>query len=572
MTLIGALQLGQSSLAAQQVGLTVTGNNITNAGTEGYSRQVVRLTPSTPVAFGQGQSLGTGVTIDSIERQVNAALDESLRDATSDQNGAGTLDNVLGRLETTFGILNDNDLSARMSDFFNSFSTLANNPSDTAQRSVVIQNGVSLTGYLQSLRTQIGAIREDAQAQIQAQATSANALVHTIANLNQQITVSEAGAGSASNLRDQRDIALGKLSQLMDIRSIDMGNGQVNVLVGSVPIVQGSTTRGISTSQSYDAAGNMVTINLTFADNGDTLTVSSGKLGALVNGRDNYVTPAVAAVDSIASGLISTVNGIHSQGQGLSGFSNVTGATQVLSPTATLNAGEASTGIAFTPVNGTFNLHIKDQNGQITTKQIIVNLSGTGPQSTLNSLAADISAAGGGIVNAIVDSGGHLQISSNNNHVSFTFSDDTSGALASLGINTFFTGKNASDIQINTVLKNTPNLLATARDNITGSNRNAQALALAGSATVAHLNGRSIKDFYSSYIGELASHAKNASDDVTAHGLLRDTLYAQREAISGVSLDEEAINLTKYQQAFQGTARYINVITQMMETVLGLVR
>src|ERR1043166_4189105 len=119
MSLLGALSLGGSSLAAQQTGLQVTGNNIANAGTEGYTRQTVRLTPGGAQQIAPGQFLGTGVNVAAIERQANDAINESLRDATSNQNSAQTLDTLLGRVETTFGALNDNDLSARLTDFFN---------------------------------------------------------------------------------------------------------------------------------------------------------------------------------------------------------------------------------------------------------------------------------------------------------------------------------------------------------------------------------------------------------------------------------------------------------------------
>jgi len=89
---------------------------------------------------------------------------------------------------------------------------------------------------------------------------------------------------------------------------------------------------------------------------------------------------------------------------------------------------------------------------------------------------------------------------------------------------------------------------------------------------VSGLGGKSLTDFYADYIGTLASHAKNAADDVTAKNTIHDAIYAQQQAISGVSLDEEAINLTKYQRAFQGTARFITVVDELMQVVLGLIQ
>src|SRR5262249_5535899 len=154
-----------------------------------------------------GQFVGAGVQVTSIERQANAAINESLRDATSNQQSAQTLDTLLSRVQSSFGALNDNDISGRLTDFFNNFSTLANNPTDSAQQAVVVQNGVSLAGYLQGLRGQLSSIRDDAQNQVTAMVGQANTLCKTIATLNQQIAQVEGGAGGANNLRDQRDQA-----------------------------------------------------------------------------------------------------------------------------------------------------------------------------------------------------------------------------------------------------------------------------------------------------------------------------------------------------------------------------
>jgi flagellar hook-associated protein 1 FlgK len=566
--LLGALHSGGSTLAAQQAALQVTGNNIANAGTPGYTRQVTNLASTGRSEALPGQYTGTGAGVLSIERQVNAALNESLRGATSDQSSAQTADSVLGRLEATFGALNDNDLSSRLTDFFNGFSTLANDPTNAGQRAVVVQNGVSIASYLQQLRKQVSAIGDDVNSQINAQTQQADALVKQVADLNKQIATVGYGTNS---LMDQRDQALSQLSQIMDIKVVDQGGGNLNVLVAGMPVVQGGTSRGVTTGTITDAGGHLAT-QIQFGDNHDAMNVSGGQLGALVTAQSQYLTPAISTIDGMAAGLIQAVNAIHTQGQGTSGFSSVTGTNGVIDATAALNAGKATTGLAFTPVNGTFNLYVKDASGQVTTKQIAVNLSGAGTQTTLNSLAAGISAAGGGTVSATVDPTGHLQITSSDPNVTFGFGEDTSGVLAAVGVNTFFSGSDAATISVNSVLTANPALLATGRDNTAGSNRNAQALALAGGVAVASLGGKSLQDSYSGYIANLAAQAKTASDDVTATTTIHDTLYAQQQSISGVSLDEEAINLTQYQRAFQGTARFINVVDEMMQTVLDLVR
>ncbi len=187
---------------------------------------------------------------------------------------------------------------------------------------------------------------DDAQSQVSAQVTQANSLVQTIALANKQISTTNARRGDNA-LLDQRDTALTSLAQIMDIRVIDNGGGNLNVLVGSAPLVTGSTTRGVSSIQVSDPTTNSTNTQVVFADNKDDLNVTGGALGALINARDNYLTPAVETVDTLASGLISAVNSIHTQGQGLNGFSDVTGTNAVLDPTVPLNAGTPASGLDF---------------------------------------------------------------------------------------------------------------------------------------------------------------------------------------------------------------------------------
>jgi flagellar hook-associated protein 1 len=569
VSLFGALQIGSTGLATNQLGIQVTGNNISNSGTAGYTRQTLNLNEAGPEQVGRDQFLGTGVQVTSIDRSADEALNASLRNATSDQSSANTLANYLSQIQSTFGTLNQNDLSAQVNSFFNGFSTLANNPSDSGQRSVVIQSGQSLAQNIQTLQSQLGGIRDNAQNQLQQLTTQANNLFQDIATLNKQIGAS--GNGNSNNtLLDQRDKDLTALSQLVDVRAIPQDNGQVNVLMGSIPVVQGTVARPIGTVQGTNAAGTEPVTKLVFTDNGDPVNVTSGQIAALISSRDSNIDPAMNSLDTFAAGLIQTVNSIYSQGQGLTGYSNATATNAVSDPTAALNAPTAATGLAFPPSNGTFTINEKDlTTGQITSRQITVNLSGTGTPTTLNSLAASIT---GGNIAASVDSSGHLVINSTSSNSTFSFSNDSSGVLASLGINTYFTGKDSKDIGVNQTLVANPNLLATGRNNIPGSNNNAQALALGNTATNPVLGGQNLQDYYTNFIGDLANKAKAATDSTTAATTVHDALFAQQQSTSGVSMNEETMNLMTYQQAFQGSAHYINVVNQMMQEVLTMVQ
>ncbi len=555
----------------------MTGNNISNAGTAGYTRQVANFTPGPDEPVTSNQSSGSGVSLSSITRQVNEALNENMRDATSDQNASQSLNSTLTQLQTTFGALGANDLSSQLSSFFGSFSTLSNNPTDSSLRSETIASGDTISQYLQTLRSQVGNIATNTNAQIQTMTTQANSLLQQVASLNKQIA--SAGNQNVNSLDDQRDAALSSLSQLMNITAVPQSNGTVNVMMGNIPVVDGTVTRGLSTKQTTDPTGQFSIAQVTFADTGDPATLNGGQIGGLINARDNYVNPAISTVDTAAAGLISAVNSVYSQGQGLTGYSNVTGTTQVLNTAAPLNGPKTTTGISFPPTNGTFTMYITDSvAGTTTAKQIDVN--GT-PMPSLDDITNDINSVGGGVITAD-DSTGYLKITSSNNNVTFGFGQDGSGALAALGINTYFSGSNAQDISVNSTLQNDPNLLATSRygsaaDNWSDTTKvntqaNAQALSQTANAATSALGGQGLTDYYTNYIGNLATSAQNVSNELSANTTIQTTLTSQQQSVSGVSMDEETVNMMQYQRAFEGSARYINVVNQMLQDVLNLIQ
>jgi len=573
VSLFGALNLGSVSLAAQQAGLQVTGNNIANAGTTGYARQTVTTVETDPQQIGSGQYVGTGVTVGSVNQQVNDSLEASLRDANSAQSGASTLSTFLGQVQTTFGALNSNDLASSMQSFFAGFSTLSTAAQNSGQASVVIQKGVSLADQIQTLRTQLTGISQDANSQVSQLVTQANSLTGQIATLNGQISQAEAGGGTPNALLDQRRQALSNLSQILNISVVPQTNGAINVMVGSRPLVEGNTSHGLSTVQTADPSGTQAVTNVVVADSGTQLSISGGKIGGLIDARDNFINPAIKTLDTYAQALINTVNTIHSQGQGTSGFSSVTATSAAADPAAALNSSGNTANFSTTPVNGTFNFNVTDSTtGKTTTQQINVTLGGSGTQTTLNSLAASLTS---GSVTASVDSTGHLNIQSNSPNVTFSFGNDTSGTLTALGINTFFTGTNAATIGVNQTLTQNSKLLATDKLDGSGnilSNANVSSLAYGNSSvTPGQLGGQSLQDFYTSYIGTLATQTQSASNDATTQGTAQTAIASQEQAYSGVNMDDESINLIKYQQAYQGTSRYISVVNTMMQDILSLI-
>jgi flagellar hook-associated protein 1 len=123
---------------------------------------------------------------------------------------------------------------------------------------------------------------------------------------------------------------------------------------------------------------------------------------------------------------------------------------------------------------------------------------------------------------------------------------------------------------VNTTLIGHPELLATARG--ATANGNAAALQTAGNASLASLGGNSVLSTYTDYIGNLAVQAQNAGNNATSQSTIQSTLSAQQQSISGVSLDEETVNMLQYQRAFEGSARFITTVDELMQTVLALIQ
>jgi flagellar hook-associated protein 1 FlgK len=198
-----------------------------------------------------------------------------------------------------------------------------------------------------------------------------------------------------------------------------------------------------------------------------------------------------------------------------------------------------------------------------------VDLDGlNGDDTTLTSLAAALGGVPGLSANVTPDN--RLSVTAGAGQEMW-FSEDSSGALAALGVGTFFTGTSAGDIAVNAAIQADPRLIAASLSGEVGDGGNAGRLALAGTAVSTLLGGQTIESYHATTINRLAVEGSAALTSYEASDAVYSALVAQRESISGVSLDEEAINLTKFERAYQGAARYLGVIDNLSNEVLGLV-
>ncbi|MCG3179007.1 MAG: Flagellar hook-associated protein 1 [Phycisphaerae bacterium] len=559
----GSLQIGRSAIRANQAAIQVIGNNIANASDPSYVRQKAVLTPVSGGEVAPGLAPGVGVELSTVLRLTDEAVNSRLRAATGDQAAAESAANILKQVEALVNALGDTNLSTRMTDFFNAFSDLANDPGSSASRSLLIQTGGALARAFNDQYNGLVDARLQVNDKIRQDVNEANGLIDRIAALNGEITRVEFGLvnASAGALRDQRDAAVARLAELADVRTSNGESGQINVYLGSAPLVTGTRSSGLSVE--IDTDGEFPDLLVRADSTGQLASIASGEIGGLTSVRSGGLDRAIDNLQQLAASLINEVNRLHASGQGLTGYSSTSGANGVDDADAALN----EAGLSLTPTNGAFQISLTDtRTGTVTSHLIQVDLDGIGTDTSLNSLVADLD--GVDHLSASINPDGTLKLTADSGYT-MTFSGDSSSVLAALGVNTFFSGSLGAGFAVRSDL--TGDKVAAAANGQPGDNTTALALAGLGSTRLTSLGGSSLNDLYVQFVTQLASDSATAQSEAEASVTLTDALRSQRDAVSGVSLDEEAIDMMRYQQAFQGVSHYIGLVNQLISEIMNLI-
>ncbi|MFG0253383.1 MAG: flagellar hook-associated protein FlgK [Phycisphaerales bacterium JB038] len=576
MGLTSALQIGRSGIMVSQAAIQVAGNNMANAATEGYTRQVASLTPAQGQRYGVNAFVGRGVQLEGIGRQVDEAVRSRLRLAVSEESAASVNLDLLSQTEAILGELSDADLSSQLNSFFNSWSELANTPNDMTARNVVISEGETLGLFLSRLRSDLTQLEEQIEEMLRGEVRHADELLSQAAQLNEDIVKAEQGRGEAGGLRDQRDIVLSELSELMDVTIVEQASGAVDVLVGSLPVVLGNNSRGLELD--VRTVDGQTVLSVRDKVGQSTLNIESGSIGARLSQRGELVQPTIDDLDAFTNALIFEVNRIHSQSTGGTGFNDITGATIFTPEEAARALNAADSTLAFPVGNGTFEINLVNlDSGQRQTHQIEVDLdriddsgfAGTSDDDSLDDIIDKINAIDG--VSAELDSQGRLSISADGERNVVTFSNDSNGFLAAAGINSFFTGANAGDIGIADNVMNDPAMLAVALDHVDGSNSGAVAMANLQTQGLEQLGGVSLRDSWLNTVSDVGIAGSAAGVRLESATLVRESVQGQDLASAGVSLDEESMNLLIFQNQYEASVRFLAVIDELTQALLGIV-
>lgn len=567
MPLFSSIQLANNALRAQQIGLQVVGQNISNANTPGYIREEVIFSPAPTQKVGN-LLLGLGVNVTGVVQKLDTFLEDRLRGAISDRAGSEAQENAYLELEGLIGELSDTDLSTLINEFFFAVDNINNQPESVSVRNLAVLQGQTLAGEINRLANRVDDVRTDLNERVIQAADDINGLVEEIRTLNIQITEAEGGSVSKSDavgLRDQRLVALTNLAELIDIRVDEQPGGAVNVFVGGDYLVFGSATRQVEVAQSTDRGLTIGTIRL--ADTQSELTINSGEVPGLVTARDSILGGFLDKLNSLSSTLIFEFNRIFSSGQGLNGHDSLTSEFAVSDVTADLD----SAGLAFTPVNGSFQIEIYNKTTQLSSSpvDVFIDLDGLDDDDTsLTDLAAAINAING--ITATITPTRNLSITSDSPDQQIAFKNDTSGVLAALGLNTFFIGRDARDIGVSQTLKDDPAKFAASTSGVGPDSSNAILLAQFADQRLETQNNATLNDLYDRMIGETTQGSSVAGAVADGLRVFESTLQGQKLAVSGVSIDEEAVRLIAFQQVFQATARYIATLNDLLNILVNL--
>lgn len=674
MGLDGLLDIGKSALSAAQQALTVTGHNVANVNTPGYSRQEAVVTERSPVGGNPGQ-VGTGVQVTQIRRIVDSFINREITSSNSVLGQLNISNDQLSQIQNMFGDSNNQGIGTQLTDFFSSLQDVASSPSNVTPRSVLLSKANFITNGLNQVAGELSARRASVNDQVKQTIDEIDSLTAQVAELNGKIVSAEMTGQNANDLRDQRDQAINDLAQRVDISVIDGGNGSVSVFVGrGQVVVENTISRNLVAVATMDNDG-MANVQYDMG-NGKSINISSlisgGKLAGLLTIRDTIIPGLQTSFDKLSASLVNEVNQIHRQGYGLDGstgldfFSPLAVTTQDKSTnlgSATLASGPItanslltlqdyeirfSSATAYSIVNTTTGATIKGNyaGAAVTapTVDVPVNIV-TGTNDTLTvtvdgtasgtitltgaaspgqsyesgaSLAvelqtkmnadATLSAAGKSVVVTYDTTTSRFTITSNaltsTSAVNVTggtaratlgLSSGTSTAASGTysgpqtftvdGIQVTLSGTAAANDKfllnsysdtaksIGMALTNASKVAASStRAGVPGNNDNVMALVALQTEAVSTLGSVTFNDTYRIAATGVGVAAQSANGKLQAQTILHEQLDSFRAQSSGVSIDEELVNILKYQRAFDAASRLIMATDEMLQTLLDLKR
>ncbi len=313
-----------NALMAHRQAIDVTGQNIANANTVGYTRQRADLTAVSATGHGglftKIDAPGWGVAVTSVTRIVDSFVDSRQRDAHANQGYAGALQGAWSGIEQIVNEPSATGLSAQLSEFWSSWHGVVNHPDDESSRSQLLSQAGTLVDTITSSRTAVDTQFATSRNQLSAIAVEINGTARSIAELNDRIRTAQATGSQVNELADQRDQMVLQLSSLAGATARTNDDGTVDVLLGGSMLVSGSRSTAVQVAGAGQVDDVATTppgpVRLEFTD-GRAVNVTSGQAGGMLAAMNVAYPSAAAGLDKVAKTLADSVNALHRTGKGL---------------------------------------------------------------------------------------------------------------------------------------------------------------------------------------------------------------------------------------------------------------
>ncbi len=565
-----SIQKASSGLSASQAGLNVTGQNISNVNTEGYSRQRVELKSEALTGNSMGY-MGLGVSTEGAKRIYDDIIAKNLRGEKSLLEYYNNIETTLKSSEVYFNELEiGGGLGQALEDYFNAWSDLANTaPDDSAEsqskKEVVISTATVLTTQLNEASSGLSNERYDSNKRIAMYVDEINNMAKEISTLNKDIISTESNGRVANELRDRRDLLLNNMSELVDINTYENEDGAVSVFIGNNALVDGVVLNKLYLIEDKTNS-NFYNIYWGNNQNGPSLditnNINAGKLKAELDLRDQYLKSYLDRLNTLSENLIFETNKLHSKGYGESFFTNLTSNNGVSSRDLELSKDRTMSN----KINeGQIVFSIFDINGEFVGNRAI-KVDPT--KNSLSEIVEGINKDEKLPLKAGITGDNKLQIFTKEGY-SFAIADDTTNLLAALQLNTFFDGTNSEDIKINNLIEQNTQYLASHSILTKGDNTLARNIAHLKLTNIESLDNSTFEGYYTSLSTKVASDLSKTTSLKSTKEYSVNQLKLKLDEVAGVSLEEEFVNMIKFQKAYEANARMITTLDQMLDTIIN---
>jgi len=310
------LEIARKALSAYQLALSVYGNNIANVETPGFSRRRPNLAERQAADLPVGR-IGLGVDVESVSRMRDRLLDDIYRRQNAMSARYESMESAFSEIETVLGEPSDTGLGSAISDFWNAWQELANQPESRTARQVVADGATAFSQALNSMDARLQQMRANLDGEIVATVGQVNSLAARIADLNGAVVRGEVTGEEMCDVRDLRDRLLDELSGLVDIRVFEREDGSASVTMGSEALVERTNT--VSVGLASESDGVIAVSRVTIGNGARAIRPAGGKLAGLLEMRDDTITDYQSRLDQIAAAIVENVNAAHRTGRGLGG-------------------------------------------------------------------------------------------------------------------------------------------------------------------------------------------------------------------------------------------------------------